>query len=107
MSTMDMKITWEQDRQKSYVDQRMRDLEFEIGDKVFLRISPLKGIVRFGKRDKLKLRYIRPYEILDRFGKSAYRLALPPQLAQVHNVFNVRCSRNTSYTHNVFKKTNL
>lgn len=48
MSTVDMKITWEQDRQKSYVDQRMRDLEFEIGDKVFLRISPLKGIVRFG-----------------------------------------------------------
>ncbi|KAL5560324.1 hypothetical protein UlMin_036535 [Ulmus minor] len=76
-------------RQKSYADKRRRPLEFQVGDSVFLKISPFKGIIRFGKRGKLNPRYIGPYEILERVGKAAYRLALPPNLATVHNVFHV------------------
>ena len=78
-----------QRRQKSYVDKRRRPLEFQVGDSVFLKISPFKEIIRFGKRGKLNPRYIGPYEILERDGKAAYRLVLPPNLATVHNVFHV------------------
>ncbi|KAL5578044.1 hypothetical protein UlMin_019743 [Ulmus minor] len=78
-----------QSRQKSYADKRQRPLEFQVGDSVFLKVSPFKGVIRFGKRGKLNPRYIGPYEILERVGKTAYRLALPPNLASVHNVFHV------------------
>ena len=78
-----------QSRQKSYADKRRRPLEFQVGDSVFLKISPFKGIIQFGKRGKLNPRYIGPYEILERVGKAAYILALPPNLATVHNVFHV------------------
>ncbi|KAL5562060.1 hypothetical protein UlMin_031807 [Ulmus minor] len=64
-------------------------LEFEIGEKVFLKIAPMKGVLRFGKKGKLSPRFIGPYEILERVGKVAYRLALPPDLSKVHNVFHV------------------
>ena len=74
-----------QSRQKSYVDKRRRLLEFEVGDHVFLRVKPKRGVVRFGKR----LRYIGPFEILERVGTVAYRLALPPSLSCVHEVFHV------------------
>ena len=65
------------DRQKSYVDNRRRDLQFEIGDRVFLKISPWKGVLRFGKRGKLSPRYIGPYEIGSKVGPVAYKLKLP------------------------------
>ncbi|KAK6160689.1 hypothetical protein DH2020_004070 [Rehmannia glutinosa] len=78
-----------QDRQKSYADRRRKDLQFEVLDKVFLKVAPLKRVVRFGKKGKLRPRYIGPFEILDRIGDVAYRLALPPELAAVHNVFHV------------------
>ena len=78
-----------QDRQKSYADRRRRKLEFQVGEKVFLKVSPTKGIKRFGMQGKLDPRYIGPYEILRRVGEVAYELALPPQLAKVHNVFHV------------------
>ncbi|KAL5559562.1 hypothetical protein UlMin_035773, partial [Ulmus minor] len=78
-----------QSRQKSYADKRRRPLEFQVGDSVFLKVSPFKGVIRFGKRGKLNPRYIGPYEILEGVGKTAYRLALPPNLASVHNVFHV------------------
>ena len=78
-----------QSRQKSYADKRRRPLEFEVGDFVFLKVAPFKGVIRFGKRGKLNPRYVGPYEILERVGKVAYRLALPPNLASVHNVFHV------------------
>ncbi|KAL5544124.1 hypothetical protein UlMin_007908 [Ulmus minor] len=78
-----------QSRQKSYADKRRRPLEFQVRDSVFLKVSPFKGVIRFGKRGKLNPRYIGPYEILERVGKTAYRLALPPNLASVHNVFHV------------------
>ena len=78
-----------QDRQKSYADSRRTELSFEVGDKVFLKVSPSRGIIRFGVRGKLKPRYIGPYEILDKVGTAAYRLALPPSLGNVHSVFHV------------------
>nr|CAD1835646.1 unnamed protein product [Ananas comosus var. bracteatus] len=78
-----------QSRQKSYADKRRRDLTFVVGDRVFLKVSPMRGVKRFRVRGKLSPRYIGPYEILERVGTVAYRLALPPKLADVHNVLHV------------------
>ncbi|XP_022019588.1 uncharacterized protein LOC110919630 [Helianthus annuus] len=78
-----------QDRQKSYADKRSRPIEFQVGDRVFLKVSPWKGIIRFRKRGKLGPRYIGPFEILARVGKVAYRLELPPSLEGIHNTFHV------------------
>ncbi|KAL5537390.1 hypothetical protein UlMin_045543 [Ulmus minor] len=69
-----------QSRQKSYADRRRRPLEFKEGDFVFLKVAPMKGVMRFGKKGKLSPRYIGPFEILERIGKVAYKLALPPEL---------------------------
>ncbi|KAL0295738.1 UNVERIFIED_CONTAM: Transposon Tf2-12 polyprotein [Sesamum calycinum] len=82
-----------QDRQKSYVDKHRREMEYEVGDKVFLKVSPWKGILRFGKQGKLSPRYIGPYEIIERIGPLAYRLALPVELSQIHDVFHVSMLR--------------
>ena len=76
-------------RHKSYSDRRRRPLEFEVGDHVFLKVMPKREVVRFGKRGKLSWRYIEPFEILERVGTVAYRLALPPSLSGVHEVFHV------------------
>ena len=81
------------DRQKSYADHRRRNLEFSIGDKVFLKISPWKGMLRFGRRGKLSPHYIGPYEISERIGPVAYRVILPPELARIHGVFHVSMLR--------------
>ena len=78
-----------QSRQKSYADRRRRPLEFSIGDHVFLRVSPRRGHRRFGRHSKLSPRFIGPFEISERIGLVAYRLALPPQLSRVHSVFHV------------------
>ena len=78
-----------QDRQKSWADIRRKDIEFQVGDHVFLKVSPTRGVVRFTKRGKLIPRYVGPFEILERIDKLAYRLALPPRLSGVHNVFHV------------------
>jgi len=78
-----------QDRQKSYTDVRRRPLIFNIGDHVFLKISPSKGSLRFGKKAKLTPRYIGPFEILQKVGPVAYLLALPPNLQGIHDVFHV------------------
>ncbi|GKD42620.1 hypothetical protein Tco_1267265, partial [Tanacetum coccineum] len=77
------------DRQKSDVDYRRKPLEFEVGDRVLLRVSPWKGIVRFGKKGKLAPRYVRPFEIFERIGPVAYRLRLPKELSSVHDTFHV------------------
>ena len=82
-----------QSRQKSYADHRRRPLEFQVGDHVFLRVSPRKGVFRFGKKGKLAPRYIGPFEILQRVGEVAYQLALPPQLFGIHDVFHVSLLR--------------
>lgn len=81
------------DRQKSYADNRKRDLEFEVGDRVLLKLSPWKGVLRFGRKGKLSPRYIGPFEILERVGQAAYRLALPMEMSKVHNVFHVSVLR--------------
>ena len=87
------KLKAAQDRQKSYADKRRKDLEFEVEDRVFLKLSPWKGVVRFGKRGKLSPRYIRPFEIVERVGPVAYRLDLPEKLSRVHNVFHISMLR--------------
>ncbi|GKA48034.1 hypothetical protein Tco_0740992, partial [Tanacetum coccineum] len=68
------------DRQKSYADNRQKPLEVSVGDKVLLKVSPRKGVVRFGKRSKLSPRYVGPFEIVKRVGPVAYRLRLPQAL---------------------------
>lgn len=83
------KIKVSQDRQKSYADLKRRDEEYEVGEMVLLKISPMKGVMRFGKKGKLSPKYIGPYKILDKVGKVAYRLDLPNELSKVHNVFHV------------------
>jgi len=83
------KLKAAQDRQKSYADLRRKPISYDVGDKVLLKVSPVKGVKRFGIRGKLSSRYIGPYEILERIGEVAYRLALPPELSKVHNVFHV------------------
>ena len=76
-----------QSRQKSYADKRRRPLEFEASDHVFLKVMPKRGVVRFDKQGKLSPRFIGPFEVLERVGAVAYRLALPPSLSGVHEVF--------------------
>ncbi|KAL0562084.1 hypothetical protein IC582_002534 [Cucumis melo] len=78
-----------QSRQKSYADVRRKDFEFEVGDKVFLKVAPMRGVLRFERRGKLSPRFVGPFEILERIGPVAYRLALPPSLSTVHDVFHV------------------
>ncbi|KAD1410638.1 hypothetical protein E3N88_42868 [Mikania micrantha] len=77
------------DRQKSYADNRRRPLEFQVGDRVMLKVSPWKGIFRFGKRGKLSPRFVGPFKILERIGSVAYRLELPLELSNIHDVFHV------------------
>ncbi|KAI3774607.1 hypothetical protein L1987_49166 [Smallanthus sonchifolius] len=77
------------DRQKSYADNRRKPLEFQIGDRVMLKVSPWKGVARFGNRGKLNPRYVGPFEILARVGPVAYKLKLPQELNNVHDTFHV------------------
>ena len=72
---------------------RRRLLEFEVGDPVSLKVNPKRGVVRFGKRGKLSPRFIRPFEILERMCTVAHRLALPPSMSSVHEVFHVSMLR--------------
>ncbi|WVZ81131.1 hypothetical protein U9M48_028547 [Paspalum notatum var. saurae] len=76
-------------RQQSYSDRRRRPLAFEEGNHVYLRVSPMKGVHRFGVKGKLAPRYVAPFKITERRGSVAYQLELPPHLATVHNVFHV------------------
>ncbi|GJX23034.1 putative reverse transcriptase domain-containing protein [Tanacetum coccineum] len=77
------------DRQKSYADKRRKPLEFSVGDYVLLKVSPWKGVVRFGKKGKLAPRFVRPFEIIEKVGPVAYRLDLPEELNGVHDTFHV------------------
>ncbi|GJX20025.1 hypothetical protein Tco_0222702 [Tanacetum coccineum] len=77
-----------QDQQKSYDDQKRKPMEFDVGDRVMLKVSPWKGIVRFGKRGKLNPRYVEPFKVLAKVGKVAYRMELPQELSRVHHTFH-------------------
>ena len=80
---------------------KRRDIRYEISEKVFLKISPWKKVMRFGKKGKLSPRFISPYEVIEKVGPVAYRLALPPDLEKIHNVFHVsmlrRCRLDPSH----------
>jgi hypothetical protein len=78
-----------QSRQKSYADHRRRELSFEVRYFIYLKVSPMRGLCRFKVRSKLTLRFIGPFKILEKRGKVGYRLELPPQLSDVHDVFHV------------------
>nr|GEU50140.1 putative reverse transcriptase domain-containing protein [Tanacetum cinerariifolium] len=77
------------DRQKSYADLRQKPMEFKVGDRVMLKVSPWKGVVQFGKQGKLNPRYVRPFKVLAKVEKDAYRLKLPQELSMVHHTFHV------------------
>ncbi|GJZ87323.1 putative reverse transcriptase domain-containing protein [Tanacetum coccineum] len=77
------------DRQRSYANVRRTPLEFQVGDRVMLKVSPRKGVIRLEKRGKLNPQYIGPFKILERIGPMAYKLELPEELSNVHNTFYV------------------
>jgi len=89
IKTIQVHLRAAHDRQKSSTDSNRRSLEFQVGENVFLKISPTKGVIRFGAHGKLSLRCIDPSEILERVGEVDYRLALPSSLEGVHKVFHV------------------
>ena len=93
VSLIRQRLLTTQSCQKSYTDVRHRPLDFEVGDHVFLKMMPKRGVVRFGKRGKLLPRFIGPSEILERVATVAYRLALPPSMSGVHEVFHVSIPR--------------
>nr|GFA16711.1 putative reverse transcriptase domain-containing protein [Tanacetum cinerariifolium] len=77
------------DRQKSYADKRRKPLEFSVGDYVLLKVSPWKGVVRYRKKGELAPRFVGPFEIVEKVGHVAYRLDLPKELIDVHDMFYV------------------
>ena len=93
VSLVRQRLLTAQSRQKSYADVRRRPLEFEVGDHVFLKVMPKRGVVRFGKRGKLSPRFIGPFEILERIDTVEYRLALSPSMTGVHEVFHISMLR--------------
>ncbi|GJY71151.1 putative reverse transcriptase domain-containing protein [Tanacetum coccineum] len=88
-SPIKQRIQTARDRQKSYVDLKRKPMKFQVGDKVMLKVSPWKGVVRFGKRGKLNPRYVGPFKVLKKVGVIAYKLELPQELIRVHNTFHV------------------
>nr|GFB50639.1 putative reverse transcriptase domain-containing protein [Tanacetum cinerariifolium] len=84
------------DHQKSYADLKRKPMKFQVGDKVMLKVSPWKGVLRFGKRGKLNPRYVRPFKVIKRVRSVAYKLELPEELSRVHNTFHV-CNKKKCY----------
>ena len=95
------------DKQKSYVDMKRKDIRYEVSKKGFLKVSSRKKVMRFGKNGKLSPRFISPYEVIEKVGIVAYRLALPPELEKIHNVFQVSMLRRyrSDPSHVVFSET--
>ena len=95
------------DRQKSYADSKRMDIRYEIGEKVFLKVSPWKKVMRFGNKGKLSPRFIGQYGVIENVGLVTYRLALPPELEKIHNLFHVSMLRRyrSDPSHVVSSKT--
>ncbi|KAD2805464.1 hypothetical protein E3N88_38841 [Mikania micrantha] len=89
ISQIQQRLQATRSRQKSYADKQGKPLEFQVGDRVMLKVSPWKGVVSFAKKGKLTPRYVGPFEIIERIGPMAYRLSLPNELSGVHDVFHV------------------
>ncbi|GJV66271.1 hypothetical protein Tco_1477099 [Tanacetum coccineum] len=83
------KIQSDRDRQKSYADLKRKPMEFQVRDRVMLKVSPWKGVVHFGKRGNLNPRYVGPFKVLEKVRAIAYKLELPQELSRVHNTFHV------------------
>jgi hypothetical protein len=94
MQSIRQMIKEAQDRQKSYADAHRVDLGYEVGNRVFLRVKPHKGSIKFGKGAKLSPRFVGPFNIVERKGLVAYRLALPDSLRRMHDVFHVSILRH-------------
>ena len=94
MQTIRQRIKEVQDRQKSYADAHRVDRSYEVGDRVFLRVKPHKSSIKFGKGAKLSPRFMGPFEIVEKKGPVAYRLALPDSLRRMHDVFHVSVLRH-------------
>ena len=77
------------DQQRKYIQNRRRHLEFEVSDQIFLKMSPMKRVMKFGKKGKLSPRCVGSFEVIEHIGEVAYRLALSPALARLHDVFRV------------------
>jgi len=90
-----MKVS--QSRQKSYQDKRRKDIEFQVGDHVFFRVNPVTSVGRALTCWKLTPRFVGPFEIIEKVGVVAYRIALPPSLSNLHNVFHVSQLRKYVY----------
>ena len=88
VGSIQKRLLTDQSRYKSYADRRRRPLEFEVGDHVFLKMIPKRGVVKLGKQGKLAPSYIGPYEVLERVCTVAYQLVLPPSVSGVHEVFH-------------------
>ena len=87
--TIQKNMTAAQARQKSYADKRRKPIEFEVGDHVYLKVSPMKGVKRFGIKRKLEPRYVGPYRIIEKSGRVAYKLDLPREMGAIFPVFHV------------------
>ena len=94
VSLIRQRLLTAQSRQKSYADVRRRPLEFKVRGHFFLKVMPKRGVGRFGKRGKLSLRFIGLFKILERIGIVTYRLALPPSMSGVHEIFHVSMLQN-------------
>ena len=81
------------DRKKFYADMKRKDVGYEIGEKVFLKVSPWKKVMRFGRKGNLSPRFIGSYEVIEKVGPVAYKLALPPELEKIHKAFHVSMLR--------------
>ncbi|GKF03581.1 putative reverse transcriptase domain-containing protein [Tanacetum coccineum] len=89
ITTIKERLRTARSRQKSYADNHQNPLEFQVGDRVLLKVSPWKGMIRFGKRGNLSPRYVGPFQTLEKVGPVAYKLELPQELSGIHNVFYV------------------
>ena len=93
MKLIQQRIQTAHSRQKSYYDKHKSQREFEVGSNVLLKVSPIRGVRRFGKKGKLSPRFVGPFKILQKIGEVAYKLELPENMKGVHNVFHVSMLR--------------